>query len=221
VRLLHLTLVVALVSVFAAPAAAQQGRVQGLVRDVNGEPIRGAVIRATHPEAIPGELTATTDERGRFAIIGMRTGAATIWRFVAEAPGYFPASVEAALRSNVVIPLSFTLGRDLGPMPGALSGDIQSQLTAANALRDEGRLDQAIAAYQAIQARNTRLTSIGIVLGDTYRRRAPQESSAAGRQQFLQRAIASYQAVLKSDATNSRARTELDAAAADLKRLTP
>jgi hypothetical protein len=219
VRVLPLMLVVALLSVFAAPAAAQQGRVQGIVRDVNGQPIRGAVIRATHPDAVPRELTGTTDDRGRFAIIGMRVG--TMWRFVAEAEGYFPASVEAQLRSNAVIPLSFTLGRDLGPMPGALSGDIHAQLSAANTLRDEGRLDQAIAAYQAIQTRNARLTSLGLVLGDAYRRRAQQEASVPGRQQFLQRAAASYEAVLKADAANARARTELDAVAADLKRLNP
>jgi hypothetical protein len=218
-RVVHLTLAVVLVAAFAAPAAAQQGRVQGVVRDTNGEPIRGAVVKATHPDAVPGELTGTTDDRGRFAIIGMRTG--TTWQFTAEAPGYFPASVEALPRSNAVIPLTFTLGRDLGPMPGALANNIQAQLNAANALRDEGRLDQAIAAYEAIQTRNARLTSIGLVLGDTYRRRAEQEPAGASRAQFLRRAITVYESVLKADGANVRARAGLDATTADLKRLTP
>lgn len=214
----HLALAVFLTVAFSATAAAQQGRVQGIVRDTNGQPIKGAVIRAAHPEAVPGELTGTSDDRGRFAIIGMRTG--TIWRFTVEAPGYFPASVEAQLRSNAIIPLTFTLARDLGPLPGALINDIQAQLTAANALRDDGRLDQAIAAYQAIQNRNARLTSIGLALGDTYRRRAAQESNAAAQQRFLQSAITSYQSVLKTEPANARAKTELGAVTADLQRLT-
>ena len=206
-----------LIAAVAAPAAAQQGRVQGIVRDNDGRPIKGAVIRATHPQAIPRELTATTDDRGRFAIIGLRVG--TPWRFVAEAPGYFPAAVEATPRSTGIIPLTFRLGRDIGPLPGALSGDILKQLAAANALRDEGRYDQAISAYRAIQSRNERLTNIGLVLGDTYRRRAAQEQGAT-RRRSLENAAASYQAVLKGDAENARARAELDAVTAELQRLT-
>ena len=216
-KLVHLTMAVTLALAWAAPASAQQGRVQGSVRDTNGDAIQGAVIRATHPDAIPGELQGTSDNRGRFAIIGMRTG--TAWTFTAEAPGYFPVTLEAVLRSNAVIPLTFTLARDLGPMPGALSGDIEQQLDAANALRDEGRLDQAIAAYLSIQSRNARLTSIGLVLGDAYRKRAAQESAADARRRFLQSAIAAYQTVLKSDETNTRARAELASATAELQGL--
>ena len=215
----HFALAVVITVVFAAHANAQSGRVQGVVRDVNGQPIRGAVIKATHPDAVPRELTAATDEDGRFAMIGLRVG--TSWHFTTEAPGYYAVSVDAPVRSNVTLPLQFTLARDPGPIPGALVRDIQEQLTAANALRDQGRLDQAIAAYQAIQTRNSKLTSIGLVLGDTLRQRAATENNATARQTFLERAAASYQDVLKADTSNARAKTELEAVTADLKRLTP
>jgi hypothetical protein len=220
-RLLQLTLALAITVAVAAPAAAQatQGRVQGVVRDTDGEPIKGAIVKATHPTAVPGELTGTTDERGRFAIIGLAV--ATEWHFVAEAPGFFAANTDATPRSNQTVPLTFTLPRDPGPIPGALVRDIQEQLAAAKALRDQGQLDEAIAAYQQIQARNARLTAVGLVLGDVLRQRAAQESNATARQALLRRAVASYQEVLKSDAGSARARAALDAATADLQRLTP
>jgi tetratricopeptide (TPR) repeat protein len=140
---------------------------------------------------------------------------------VAEAPGYYAVTVDAPVRSNLALPLQFRLARDPGPIPGALVRDIQTQLDAANALRDQGRLDQAITAYQAIQSRNAKLTSIGLVLGDTYRQRAAAESNAATRQSFLERAVASYQDVLKADSGNARAKAELEAVTADLRKLTP
>ena len=128
----------------AWPAAAQTGRVIGVVKDTAGKPIKGATIRASNPEAVPREFTSTTDDKGRFAMIGLRT--ATTWHFVAEAPGFFTNEGDAAIRANFAAPFEFTLRRDPGPIPGALARDIQDQLSAANALRDEGRFEQAIAA---------------------------------------------------------------------------
>ncbi|MBI4263584.1 MAG: carboxypeptidase regulatory-like domain-containing protein [Acidobacteria bacterium] len=218
-RRLQLVAAVATVTMgLAAQAAAQTGRVQGIVRDLNGEPIRGAIVRATHPEAMPNELTAATDERGRFAIIGLRT--ATSWHFVAEAPGYFPAEGDATVRSAIGAPLTFTLRRDPGPIPGALVGNIQQQITAARELKEAGRLDEAIAAYQTIQSRNARLTTINLVLADLYREKAQKEPDGAARQSLLEKALAAYDAVLQEDATHGRAKVEREEVAADLQALT-
>ena len=174
----------------------------------------GAIVRAIHPDAIPRERSAATDERGRFALIGLRL--APNWRFIAEAPGFFPEEGSAQVRSQIGAPMTFTLRRDPGPIPGALVKDIQGQLTIANALRDQGRHDEAIAAYQAIQTQNAKLTTVNLVLADVYREKAAKESGAA-RRATLAKAAAAYEAVLKDDAGNERARQELAAVAADLK----
>lgn len=200
-----------------APAAAQTGRVQGVVRDLNGRAIKGATIRATHPDAVPRELTSTSDEKGRFAILGMRSG--TNWHFVAEAPGYIPAAGVAPVRTAVGRPLQFTLRPDPGPVPGALAKDIQEHLGEANTLRDEGRYDEAIAAYQSIRSRNAKLTTINLVLADVYRERAQHETDGAARQALLQKAIAAYEELLKEDADHERAKVEMAAVAADLEQL--
>ena len=214
----HLVAAAVITVGLATQAAAQTGRVQGVVRDINGEPIKGATVTASHPDASPGELTAVTDDNGRFAILGLRS--VTTWHFVAEAPGFFPTEGNSAVRTQIIAPLIFTLRPDPGPLPGALTGDIQQRLTVANALRNEGRYDEAIAAYQAIQAGNNKLTMVNLVLADIYRQQAGQDPDSAARRTLLERALAAYDAVLEDDAAHERARTERAAVAADLTALT-
>src|SRR3954447_16851962 len=73
------------VSAIAATASAQTGRVGGLVKDEAGQPIKGATITAENPSASPSSFTATTDDKGRFSVIGLRGG---MWTFSAQAPGF-------------------------------------------------------------------------------------------------------------------------------------
>src|SRR5262252_7886204 len=80
-------LVAACLAALAAPASAQTGRVGGQVKDEAGQPIKGATVTAENPAASPSSFTATTDDKGRFSIIGLRTGQ---WKFTAQAPGFAP-----------------------------------------------------------------------------------------------------------------------------------
>src|SRR5689334_12046473 len=57
----------------ASVAHAQTGRVFGVVKDAGGKPIKGAIVRAVNASAIPREFTSTTDDKGRFAMLGLRT----------------------------------------------------------------------------------------------------------------------------------------------------
>ena len=186
----------------AAPAAAQSARALGVVRDTNGHPIRSAVVRATNANAHPSEMTSTTDDKGRWAMIGLSTGE---WRFSVEAPGFVTATANLPIRVAAAPPLTFTLARDPGPMPGALEKNIQQQIADANALRDGGRLDQALAAYDDIRSKNPKLTAINLVLGDTYRMKAAQERNSAARQTLLTHALTAYSDALRTDETNERA----------------
>jgi tetratricopeptide (TPR) repeat protein len=206
--------VVALLAFLGAPVAAQTGRLQGVVRDTNGQPIKGAVVKAMHPQAQPREFTAITDDKGRFAMIGLRS--ATTWQFVVTAPGYYEVEAESLVRTQIGQPLSIVMRRDPGPIPGALVKDIQDQLAAAQALRDAGRYDQAIAAYQSIHRRNGRLSAVNLVLADVYRARAKQESDAAARRALLEKAVAAYDALLQDDSGHERATTERAATLAEL-----
>jgi tetratricopeptide (TPR) repeat protein len=201
------TLLFAVLTLALAVTASGQtaGRITGTIKDPDGKPIKGATVRATN-EAVNARITSTTDDKGRFAMIGVRSGR---WVVVAEAPNFLPLQGTSDVSSSVMPVLALTLQRDPGPMPGALSKTITDELAAAEAQRSAGRYDEAITAYQAIQSKNTRLTTIGLVVATLYREKAAQEKDGAARQALLARAIAAYTDFLKSDDTNLRARVEL------------
>src|SRR6059058_3318318 len=124
---------------YAATAAAQTGRAGGVVKDEAGQPMKGATVTAEKPSASPSSFTATTDDKGRFSIIGLRTGQ---WKFTVQAPGFGPET--AGLQVQTIgapnPPLSFTLkkGGGGGGAAGALGGmaakDLQAELANADAL---------------------------------------------------------------------------------------
>jgi|SRR5687768_9725277 tetratricopeptide (TPR) repeat protein len=187
----------------SVPAVAQTARAIGTVKDLAGKPIKGAVVRALNPEAYPGDLSSATDDKGRFAMIGLRTGT---WRFVVDAPGFLRLDVNAGVRVGNTAPMQFTLARDPGPVPNSLERNVQQRLQEAASLRDAGQLDQALAAYQDIYAKNPRLTSVNLVMADVYQKKAAQAADGSARQAMLNRAIDAYNEVLKSDADNESAR---------------
>jgi hypothetical protein len=196
----------------ATPVAAQSGRAAGEVRDTAGHSLRGAVVRASNPQGHPAEITSTTDAKGRWAMIGLASGT---WKFDVEAAGYFPVSAEVPVRVAGTPPLTFTMMRDPGPLPGALDKKIDEKLKDANALRDQGRFDQAIMAYQDIRIKNPKLTTINLVLADTYRLKAAQEKDPAARRAILDIAVSTYGELLKSDADNERAKREIESTRAE------
>jgi tetratricopeptide (TPR) repeat protein len=203
-QLRHLTAAVALLLGLAVAASAQ-GRAMGTVKDQTGKPIKGATVKATNPDASPSQFASATDDRGRWAMIGLRSGT---WHFTVEAPGYFMVETNAPVRVAAAPPMQFALAKDPGPIPNALDRNIQQLIQDATAHRDAGRLDQALAAYQDIRTKNPKLTSVNLVIGDIYRRKAVQEADAAARRNLYQQALDAYDLMLKSDATNARALTE-------------
>ena len=168
----------------AAAAAQTAGRITGTIKDPDGKPIKGATVRATN-EAVNARMTSTTDDKGRFAMIGVRSGR---WVIVAEAPSFVPLQGSTDVTSSNTPVLALTLQRDPGPMPGALVKTIAEDVAAAETLHKAGKLDEAISAYQSIQSKNTRLTTVNRVLASLYREKAEQEKNPAAKQALLNRA---------------------------------
>ena len=83
----------------ALPAAAQTGRIGGTVKDTNGQPIKGATVVAENPASAPSSFTATTDDRGRYSMIGLKAGT---WKVTASAPGFAPLSGNGRLRPSAL-----------------------------------------------------------------------------------------------------------------------
>ena len=122
----------------AGTAAAQTGRVGGVVKDEAGNPIKGATVTAENPAASPSSFTATTDDKGRFSIIGLKSGQ---WSFAAQAPGFGAGGRQAERvddrRAQPAADLHDEEGRRSGPtsaLGGAAAKDLQADLAAADQL---------------------------------------------------------------------------------------
>jgi tetratricopeptide (TPR) repeat protein len=184
---------------FAVPASAQTNRIGGVVRDETGGTIRGAIVRAatggTGTGGAPVSLTTATDDRGRFVFVISRSGE---WRLTFEAPGFQSMTLPLAMRLTGPSPnLDIKLERQESPEAfGALAGvdskSLSAQLAAAAALFDEGRFDQALAAYRDIKGRAPALTLVNLQIGNIYlTRKSYGEAEAA------------FQEILKSDAEDA------------------
>jgi hypothetical protein len=183
----------------AGPAWAQTNRISGVVRDETGGTIRGAIVRAetggTGTAGAPMSLTTATDDRGRFVFVISRSGD---WRITFEAPGFEPMTLPVGVRLAGPAPnLDIKLERRempeaFGALAGIDSKALSTQLAAAAALLDEGRYDQAIAAYREIKAKAPALTLVNLQIGNAY----------VAKKSYTE-ADAAFQEILKSDPSDS------------------
>jgi tetratricopeptide (TPR) repeat protein len=183
----------------AADAAAQSGRVAGLlkvagvVKDERGQAINGATITAIATDAVAADLTITTNETGRFELTGVRAGS---WTFRAQAPGFVARAVDVKIRP---LParnpqISLTL-KAVAPEGVPAVKDMQQELGNADYLYNAQRWDEAIAAYRRILADAPALTVVNLQLAAAYR----------NKREF-DRAIGAYREVLNVDPDNAQAR---------------
>jgi tetratricopeptide (TPR) repeat protein len=184
----------------ATASASAQGRVTGLVKDADGRPIKGATIVA-ESQSYPA-TTVTSDAKGRYSFLGLRGGA---WTFTANAPGFQASRRYATTRTmgvNAALDFHLDAAKDSAP-PGPLASldarALQQQLGAAANLEQAGKLDEAIAAYRDVLTRVPALTSVHLQLGVLFERKG--DAAAA---------VAEYQAAIKADPANAKARAALD-----------
>jgi TolA-binding protein len=187
--------------VSAAPASAQTGRIGGQIKDTGGQPIKGATVTAENPGASPSSFTATTDDKGRYSIIGLKTGT---WKVTASAPGFGPSSGQVPVRSlgAPMPPVDFALAPGSTGPAGALAGvntkELQGELQKAIDLANAGQHDAAIAAYQAILVKTPALTMINGQIAQVQRMKKDYDG-----------AIASYQKIIAADPNNDKAKIEI------------
>ncbi len=198
-----------LIGVTAGAAEAQLGRIRGIVRDTSGESFSRVLVKAEHSEGRVGvagnprrSVTTTTDNGGRFALLGLQRGT---WTFTVEAPGFRPFETRvriSAAGSSVSFVLTPDVTRRVVPSTGLLAGvaveGIQLELDTADTLYEGGQYDEAIEAYEAVLARVPFLTTINLQIGHAYR-----------EQKEYSKARAAYEEVLRGDPTNEEAKDAL------------
>ena len=178
-------------------AAAQTGRIGGTVKDDKGQPIKGATVIAENPAASPSSFTATTDDKGRFSVIGLRSGT---WKITASAPGFQSTGGQVPVRTIGAPnpPIDFTL---LPGAPAAAPGmpkEILVDVEAAEAKYNAKDYDGAIAAYTAILTKVPKLTRLNVAIARSHRAKKDYATAA----QWYDKAIA-------ADPNDFSGRTEL------------
>lgn len=185
----------------ALPAAAQTGRIGGTIKDDKGQPIKGATVTAENPASSPSSFTATSDDRGRWSIIGLRSGT---WKITASAPGFSPGGGNVPVRTIGAPnpPVDIVLAPGAAGPAGALAGvntkELQGELAAAEELMNSQQYDAAIAAYDAILVKAPALTMINLQIGRAHRLKKDYDA-----------ALAVYKKMLAAEPGNERAQIEI------------
>src|SRR5262245_2805684 len=192
----RLTLAAAIVALAAASAQAQTGRVIGIVKDEAGQPIKGATLSLENPDASPRNFTATSDDRGRFAVIGLKAGE---WSLVAQAPGFQPEVARLQVRATTPSAPLMTLRRAPQAPASALGSigvkDLQADLRSADQQFAAQQWDQAISSYKSILSKAPALSVVNLQVAAAYRHKKDYDG-----------AIAAYNDLLKSDPNSDKAR---------------
>lgn len=193
----------ALLPSLAGRAEAQNSIINGLVLDVDGNPIVGAEVVAENTQW-QRRLEETTNTAGRFSFIGLQRGR---WLFVVRRRGYEPVQ-GFANASGVPGRIGFVMETDPfhppAPTTGVLANirgdEIQEALDDADLLFDNGDYDGAIAAYEALLVRVPALTGLHIQIGHAYREKND-----------LDQALAAYRAVPDHDPASGEAQAAIEA----------
>jgi tetratricopeptide (TPR) repeat protein len=186
-----------------APGAfAQLGRFSGVVLDDRSQPLRGATIRAENTNGTPPSATSTSDERGQFYFIGLRSGQ---WKFTIEAPGFLPSEFTVPIKTGAGTgrPVGIKLQRNAalvldGPLAGVDARMLRADLAAADEAFAKGDFDSAIINYRAVLLRAPALTLANLQIGNAYRQKKDYVKAAEA-----------FQSVLKAEPTNAVALYDL------------
>lgn len=158
-------LAAALIVSLAAPALAQMGtgRVSGTVKDPEGNPIEGATITASAGDSAR-VLEATTDARGRWAILGFRSRA---YDFSVTAAGFMPYNYQAPMRQAGKNP---DMDLVLEPMQmGQSAGTGGGLLAEAQELHQAGRWEEALTKYEEVLTSDPTVYQVNLNIGAVLR----------------------------------------------------
>ncbi len=189
-----------LVSLMVAPALAQsgRGRLQGLVTDPEGNPIAGVEVSAFNAEKTPDTYAVTTDENGRWAVLGLSNDS---WRFTFRKQGFIPLEIDANVNGFGRNPnMDVTLEPYEAPVGGVVVGEVAGRelFDEGNALFDQEEYEAAIGKWEEFALVNPGFYQVYVNIGNAYKELGD-----------LEEAKAAYKKVLAEDPAESRALANL------------
>lgn len=190
-RLIFILAMIMLLALFLLPQEYKgKGRIFGAVTDENGNPIEGVTVKLNFPRAGSG-FQVETDAEGRWIAAWIRGG---LWELDFEKLGYMPHRITYQVNEwqrNPEIPI--TLNKVEGIV---VTEEIRELLNEGNALFEEGKYDEAIAAYEAIAEKHPETFIIHINIGNAHFAREEYDLAEASYLKVLEHDAANVEALL-------------------------
>ncbi len=137
-------------------ASAQTGGVRGKILDEKGTPIEGVAVKMEFQGGVTLTFDSKTNKKGEFMQIGLRPG---MWKFTYAKENFqiFAAPFRIALGDATVLPDAKLFPAKGGGSGGPGGEDLQKTFGEAVAKLQAGDFDGAIAAFDAMIAKNPSL----------------------------------------------------------------
>ena len=145
-----------------------RGRINGVVKDEKGNPLKGAKVVGNNQQyGIIFEVY--TDKNGKWTKSGLRGGG---WRITASADGYLPDTVNINLSQfSRYPPIEFRLKKIKikTDIPFIEEESSMILFKEGNRLYEEGKYDEAIASFEQFLEKNPAIYQVHINIGNCYR----------------------------------------------------
>ncbi len=163
-----------------------RGRISGQVVDEKGAAVPAAKVVVQNLQGT-ARLEGTTDKKGHFAVAGMGSGP---WRITVMKEGYVSAYTDtqiSQLKANP--PLALTMNKVVGAQTLRTDEESRSLLDQGNALLEEGRFDEALAAFEQFSAKYPEIYAARLNVAITYLKKGDVDRAESEFRGVLDKAV--------------------------------
>lgn len=155
----------------APQAFGQTGTARGRVQDEHGQPLVDVQVVIEFQGGVTRRIESKTNKRGEYTQVGLTPG---LYRFTASKDGFQSGYVDQRINLGDATVLPDMKLRSMESARKAAAGDpgaLQATFKAAAELLQQGKLDEAAAAFKEIQAKNPSIAEVPYNLGIIANRR--------------------------------------------------
>jgi tetratricopeptide (TPR) repeat protein len=171
----------------AAPKAqAQTGSARGRVIDGAGQPVLEATVLIEFQGGVTRKFEVKLNKKGEYMQVGLQPG---MYRFTASKAGYQSAVVDykVQLGDPTAIPdLKMQTQAAAAAQPGSQASELRAAFQAAVGLTNEGKYDEAEAAYKAMLAKTPDIPEVYQNLGYVYTQKKDWANAEASYEKALE-----------------------------------
>ena len=169
----------------ASAAFAQTGMARGKVFDDKGQPLAAVKVTWEFQGGMTRKGEVTTNKKGEFVQVGLQPGN---YRFTANAEGFQSQYVDArvGLGEPTVIPDFKMVSATAVAVPDPGLAALKAAVDAAIALAASGKVDEALAAYADLAAKNPTVHQLPFNMGLLYSQKKDWANAEASYKKALE-----------------------------------